>query len=206
MKSAIRAVAVALVLAPALALGQVSTWDFDSAHSHASFVVSHMVVSKVRGDFGKMTGTLTLDEKDPTKSKVEATIDATSIDTREPKRDEHLRSPDFFDVAKYPSITFKSAKVEKAKDGLKVTGELTMRGVTKTVVLDVKGPTAEIKDPWGKTRRGASATTKLNRQDYGVAWSKLIEGGGAVVGNEVAVEIELELVKQEPAKAEPAKK
>lgn len=197
MKKLVRVVAVALAIAPALALGQASTWTFDSAHSHASFTVRHMVISNVRGEFGKLTGTVTLDEKDVTKSKVEATIDATTIDTREAKRDEHLKSPDFFDVAKYPAITFKSTKVQKnGKDGLKVTGDLTMRGVTKPVTLDVTGPTGEIKDPWGSARRGASATTKLNRNDYGVAWSKALEGGGLVVGNDVTIELEVELVKQ----------
>jgi polyisoprenoid-binding protein YceI len=156
-----------------------------------------MVVAKVRGDFGKMAGTLTLDEKDVTKSKVEATIDATTINTREPKRDEHLRSADFFDVAKYPTITFKSTKVERAgKDGLKVTGALTMRGVTKQVTLNVTGPTEAIQDPWGNLKRGASAATKLNRQDYGISWSKTLDSGGLVVGNEVAVELEVELVKE----------
>lgn len=197
MRSIVGAALLALFVTPGLALGQVSTWKFDPAHSHASFVVSHLVVAKVRGEFGKMEGTITLDEKDVTKSKVEATIDATTIDTREPKRDEHLRSPDFFDVAKYPAITFKSTKVEKSgKDGLKVTGDLTMRGVTKPVTLTVAGPTDTIKDPWGNVKRGASATTKLNRHDFGVSWSKTLDNGGLVVGNDVNVEIELELVKQ----------
>jgi polyisoprenoid-binding protein YceI len=197
MSSIVRAVALALTLAPALAFGQVSTWTFDSAHSHASFAVRHMVISNVRGDLGKITGTLTLDEKDVTKSTVEATIDVTAIDTREPKRDEHLKSPDFFDVAKFPNITFKSTKVAKAgKDGLKVTGDLTIRGTTKQVVLDVKGPTAEMTDPYKNVRRGVSATTKINRMDYGVSFSAVLEGGGAVVGNEVNVEIEAELIKQ----------
>jgi polyisoprenoid-binding protein YceI len=197
MRSFIRAVAIAVVLAPALAQGQTSTWSIDPAHSHAGFAIRHMIISNVRGDFGKVTGTLTLDEKDITKSTVEATIDVATIDTREPKRDEHLKSPDFFDVAKYPTITFKSTKVEKAgKDGLKISGDLTMHGVTKPVVLNVTGPTAEVKDPYGRVLRGASATTKLDRTAYGVSWSQVIEGGGAMVGNEVRVEIELELVKK----------
>ena len=197
MKRIVGAVTLALALAPALAVAQASTWEFDPAHSHASFVVSHMVISKVRGEFGKMSGKVTLDEKDISKSKVEATIDATTIDTREPKRDDHLKSPDFFDVAKYPTITFKSTRVDVAGRGvLRVTGDLTMRGVTKQVVLDVKGPTAEIKDPWGMTRRGVSATTTLNRQDYGVSWSKSLDGGGLVVSDEVAIELELELIKK----------
>jgi polyisoprenoid-binding protein YceI len=197
MKSIVRTVALALVLVPALALGQSSTWNLDPAHSHASFSIRHMVISNVRGEFGKMSGTVTLDEKDVTRSSVEATIDATTIDTREAKRDEHLRSADFFDVAKHPTITFKSTKVEKVgKDGLKVTGELTIRGTTKPVVLKVTGPTGEVKDPYGMTRRGVSVTTKLNRNDYGVAWSAALEGGGAIVGNDVAIEIEAELVKK----------
>ena len=197
MKSIVRVAAVALAMVPALALGQSSTWSFDPAHSHASFSIRHMIISNVRGEFGKMSGTVTLNEKDVTKSSVEATIDATTIDTREAKRDEHLRSPDFFDVAKHPTITFKSTKVEKAgKDGLKVTGDLTIRGTTKPAVLKVTGPTGEVKDPYGKIRRGVSATTKLDRNDYGVAWSAVLEGGGAVVGNDVNIELEVELVKQ----------
>ncbi len=156
-----------------------------------------MVISNVRGEFGKMSGTVTLDEKDVTKSTVEAVIDATTIDTREAKRDEHLRSADFFDVAKHPTITFKSTKVEKAgKDGLKVTGDLTIRGTTKPVVLKVTGPTGEVKDPYANIRRGVSATTKVNRNDYGVAWSGVLEGGGAIVGNDVNIELEVELVKK----------
>lgn len=196
MKSIVRSVALALALVPALALGQ-STWSIDPVHTHASFSIRHMVISNVRGELGKVNGTLTLDDKDVTKSKVEATIDVAGLDTREPKRDDDLRSPNFFDVAKYPTISFTSTKVEKAgKDGLKVTGDLTIHGVTKPIVLKVTGPTPEVKDPWGMTRRGVSASSKLNRNDYGVSWSKVLEGGGAVVGNDVAVEIEVELIKK----------
>ncbi len=197
MRSYRRALAVTLAFAPALALAQTSTWSIDSAHSRAGFSVTHLLISNVRGEFGKMTGTVTLDEKDPTKSKVEATIDATTIDTREAKRDAHLKSPDFFDVAKYPTISFRSTKIERdGAGGLKVTGDLTMRGVTKPVVLNVTGPTPEIKDPWGNPRRGVQAATKLDRFDYGVSWSKALEGGGAVVGKDVSVELEVELVKE----------
>ncbi|MGB8932936.1 MAG: YceI family protein [Anaeromyxobacteraceae bacterium] len=197
MKSIVRSVALALALVPALAAAQSSTWSIDPAHTHASFTVRHMIISNVRGELGKVEGTLTLDEKDVTKSKVEATIDVAGIDTREPKRDEHLRSADFFDVANHPTITFKSTKVEKAgKDGLKVTGDLTIRGTTKPAVLKVTGPTAEVKDPYGKLRRGVSATTKIERKAFGVAWSAVLEGGGAVVGNDVNVELEVELIKQ----------
>jgi polyisoprenoid-binding protein YceI len=197
MRSIVGSVALALALAPAVAAAETSTWSIDPAHTHASFTVRHMVISNVRGELGKVNGTLTLDEKDVTKSKVEATIDVAGIDTREPKRDEDLRSPNFFDVAKFPVITFKSTKVERAgKDGLKVTGELTIRDVTKPVVLKVTGPTAEVKDPWGNTRRGASASTKIDRKNYGVSFSAVLEGGGAVVGNEVNIELEVEFVKK----------
>lgn len=197
-----RLLIAALALAAGPALAQTSTWKIDGSHTHASFSVKHLVISNVRGEFGKTEGTLTLDEADVTKSRVEATIDVASLDTREPKRDEHLRSPDFFDVAKFPKMTFRSTKVERAGEGkLKVTGDLTLRGVTRPVVLDVAGPTAEIKDPWGNARRGVSATATINRKDFGVAWSKLIEAG-PVVGDEVKIELEAELIKDQP----PAKK
>ena len=190
------AVAAAAVALAAPALAESTVWKFDPSHSHASFTVRHLVVSNVRGEFRKVEGTLYLDEKDVTKSRVEATLDAASIDTRVQDRDNHLRSPDFFDAAKYPTITFKSTKVEKAGDGkLKVTGDLTMHGVTKPVVLDVEGPTAAIKDPMGNARRGIAATAKLNRREFGLNWSKAVEAG-PVVGDEVKIEIEAEVVKQ----------
>jgi polyisoprenoid-binding protein YceI len=191
-----RLIVAALALAALPALAQTSTWKIDSSHAHTTFTVRHLVITNVRGEFGKTEGTLTLDEADVTKSKVEATIDMASINTREAKRDEHLKSPDFFDVAKFPKMTFKSTKVEKAADGkLKVTGDLTLKGVTKSVTLDVAGPTKEIKDPWGNVKRGIAATGKINRQDFGVSWSKVIEAG-PVVGDEVAIEIEAELAKE----------
>ncbi len=195
-----RLVVAALALAALPALAQTSTWKIDSSHAHASFTVRHLVITNVRGEFGKTEGTLTLDEGDVTKSKVEATIDMASVSTREPKRDEHLKSPDFFDVAKFPKMTFRSTMVEKAGDGrLKVTGDLTLKGVTKSVVLDVTGPTKEIKDPWGNSRRGVAATGTINRQDFGVSWGKVIEAG-PVVGDEVKIEIEAELLKDQPKK------
>jgi polyisoprenoid-binding protein YceI len=193
MKRLIVAAALALSALPAQA--QTSTWKIDSSHAHTAFTVRHLVITNVRGEFGKTEGTVTLDEADVTKSRVEATIDVASVNTREAKRDEHLRSPDFFDAAKFPKMTFKSTKVEKAGDGkLKVTGDLTLKGVTKSVVLDVTGPTKEIKDPWSNVRRGLAATGKINRQDFGVSWSKLIEAG-PVVGDEINIEIEAELIK-----------
>jgi polyisoprenoid-binding protein YceI len=189
----ITAMAVA-VMAPALALADTSTWNIDTSHTEAGFSVRHLVISTVKGSFGKTTGTVKLDPADITKSSVEATIDVASVNTRNEDRDKHLRSPDFFDAAKFPTITFKSTKVEKAGDGLKVTGDLTMKGVTKPVVLTVAGPTGEVKDPWGNTRRGLQAKGKINRQDFGVAWSKLVEAG-PVVADEIAIDIEAELIK-----------
>jgi polyisoprenoid-binding protein YceI len=188
------AAVVAIVAAPAIVLAQ-ATWTIEPTHTRSGFTIRHLVISNVRGEFAKTTGTVKLDEKDLTRSSVEATIDVTTIDTRVPDRDAHLRSADFFDAAKHPTITFKSTKVAKAGEGqLDVTGDLTMKGVTRPVVLRVVGPTAEIKDPRGNTRRGLSATTKLNRRDFGLTWSKLVEAG-PVAGDEVTIEIEAELVK-----------
>jgi len=201
-----RLVLAALLAVPAASFAQSSTWDIDSAHSHVSFTVKHMAVSNVRGEFQKVSGKIVLDEKDVSRSSVEANIDPASINTREPKRDAHLRSPDFFDVEKNKTLTFKSTKVEKAGDGkLKVTGDLTMNGVTKPVVLEVTGPTAPVKSPYGKTVRGIAATTTLDRKDFGLTWNRAIEAG-PVVGDEVKVEIEAELVKQDgPAPSGAAK-
>ena len=171
------------------------TWNVDVAHSSIGFVARHLMVTKVRGRFLSFAGTLTIAD-DPLASKVEASADIASVSTGDEGRDGHLKSPDFFDAEKFPQITFKSTKVEKAgKDQLKVTGDLTIKGVTKPVVLAVEGPTAEIKDPWGNTRRGFSATTKINRKDFGLSWSKTIEAG-PVVGDEVKIELEGELIKQ----------
>ncbi|MCI0355337.1 MAG: YceI family protein [Acidobacteria bacterium] len=181
---------------------QANTWQIDSKHSYAHFSVRHLLVSNVRGSFSNVTGKVVIDESDVTKSSVEATIDATTINTQEPDRDKHLRSADFLDVANHPTITFKSKKVEKAGAGrLRVIGDLTIRGVTKQVVLEVEGPTASIKDLWGNQRRGATATTKVNRFDFGVAWNKALEAGGLAVGEQVSITIDLELTKVEPKPA-----
>ena len=185
--------AAALAAVPAAA----AEFTIDGAHSGAHFTVRHMMVSNVKGDFAGVTGKIVW-SGDPKTASVDATIDATTIDTGVTKRDEHLRSADFFDVAKYPTITFKSRKVESAGAGkLKVTGDLTMHGVTKEVVLDVEGPTAEFKNPWGKTVIGASASTTLKRTDFGLTWNKALEAGGVLVGEDVGVSIELELVKSD---------
>jgi polyisoprenoid-binding protein YceI len=182
-----------LTLVPFAALAAPTTWTIDPAHSQASFAVRHMVISTVRGEFQKLGGSVQLDEADLTRSSVEATIDAASVDTRIAARDNDLRSPNFFDVAKYPNITFKSTKVEKAGEGkLKVTGDLTIHGVTRPVVLDVEGPTAAIKDGKG-LRRGLTARTTINRQDYGLRWNKAVEAG-PIAGDEVKIEIDAEVV------------
>jgi polyisoprenoid-binding protein YceI len=178
-------------------------WEIDPAHTTAQFSVKHMMITTVRGTFDKVAGNVTLDDKDPTKSNVELTIDASTINTHEPKRDAHLKSPDFFDVAKTPNITFKSTKIDKAGKGkFKVTGDLTMRGVTKPVVLNVEGPTPEVKNPMGKLVRGVVATGKINRKDWGLNWNKALEAGGVLVSDEVQLQVDAELV-QKPG-AEPA--
>ncbi len=191
--------AIALVVAlPSLAFA--STWEIDGSHSSAGFAVKHMMVSNVNGSFNVKSGSVNLDDKDVTKSTVEAVLDAASVNTGNAKRDEHLRAPDFFDTAKYPTITFKSNKVEKAGEGkLKVSGDLTMHGVTKPVVLDVTGPSKESKDPWGNTRTGVQATTKLNRKEFGLTYNSALETGGVAVGEEVTVNLDLSLVKKQPA-------
>jgi polyisoprenoid-binding protein YceI len=188
------AAAPAAAQAPAAASGP-NTWTIDTAHTQSAFAVKHMMVSTVRGSFGKTEGTITFDGKDVSSVKADVTIDTTTITTNNEKRDTHLKSPDFFDVAKFPTITFKSKKSEAAGAGkFKVTGDLTLRGVTKEVVLDVEGPSQPLVAQ-GRTRIGATATTKINRQDYGVSWSRALDGGGVVVSDEVVITLELELVK-----------
>ena len=189
-----------LSLVPTFALAATSQWNVDASHSQVGFAVKHLVISTVRGEFGKYQGKLVLDDADATKSTVEATIDVNSIDTKVADRDTHLKSADFFDVAKYPSITFRSTKVAKAgRDRLKVTGDLTLHGVTKPVVLDVS-TSPEVKGMYGETRRAFAATTKILRKDYGLTWNKLVEAGPAV-GDEVTIALDLELVKDQPKTA-----
>jgi polyisoprenoid-binding protein YceI len=191
-----RHLSLALVLAvPALA--SAATWEADPVHSSLGFAVRHLMISTVRGEFHTFTATATGDPADPTKAVVEATIDVGSIDTRNDKRDAHLKSADFFDVEKFPTMTFKSKKIEKAGDGkARVTGDLTLHGVTKEVVLDVEGPTPTIKDPMGNTKVGAHATAKINRKDFGIVWNKSMDGGGLMVGDDVDVTIDIEAVKK----------
>jgi len=192
-------------LAPVLSLpagAAASEWRIDPQHSSAQFSVRHMAISTVRGAFSKVNGTIVLDDKDITKSTVDVTIDVSTVDTREPARDNDLRSDKFFDVAHFPTMTFKSKKVEQIAPGkLKVTGDLTIRGTTKEVVLDVDGPTAPVKDPWGNVRAAVTATSKLNRQDFGVKWNATLDNGGVVVGDDVNITIDAEMIKQAPAKS-----
>jgi polyisoprenoid-binding protein YceI len=195
--------AVALVGGLSLPAAAVtSTWQIDPNHSSAQFAVRHLAISTVRGAFTKVNGTVQLDDKDISKSSVEVTIDAASVDTRVEARDKDLRSDHFFDVEKYPTITFKSTKVQQIEPGkLKVTGDLTIHGVTKAVVLDLEGPTAPVKDPWGNQRAAVNATTKVNRQDFGVKWNATMDGGGVVVGDDVAITIDAEMVLKGAAKS-----
>ncbi|MEJ5368742.1 MAG: YceI family protein [Bryobacteraceae bacterium] len=186
--------ALALAAAPALVA---ETYTIDGSHSKAQFSVRHLMVSNVRGEFSKITGKIEYDEKKPEAIQIEATIDVNSINTGEPKRDAHLKSPDFFDVARFPTMTFRSKSARKTADGLAVTGDLTIHGVTKEVVLQVEGPTPEIRDPWGNLRRGATATTKINRRDFGLTWNAALETGGVVVGEEVSITIDVEAVRQQ---------
>jgi polyisoprenoid-binding protein YceI len=177
-----------------------TAWQIDPAHSAAHFSVRHLMISNVRGEFTKLTGTAAINALEPEKSSVEVTIDANSINTREPQRDEHLRSADFFDVANHPTLTFRSKRVQaQGADTFKVTGDLTIRGVTKEVTFDVEGPTPAVKDPWGNIRAGITATAKINRKDFGVAFNALTETGAMVVGEEVKITIEAELIQQAAA-------
>ena len=188
--------ALAAVLAVSAA-ATTTTWQIDPQHTAAGFAVKHLMISTVRGQFKGVTGTVNWEDQDISKSTVDITIDANTVDTSEPKRDADLKSDKFFDVAKYPTITFKSKKIEQVSAGkLKITGDLTIRGVTKEAVLDVEGPTPPVKDPWGNTRVAANATTKVNRQDFGVKWNASMDGGGVVVGDDVAITIDLEMIKK----------
>jgi len=185
-------------LAAAIALpasAGTTTYQIDPRHSSAGFGVTHLMISTVRGEFHGVTGTVIVDDSDISKSSVNVTIDATTVDTREPDRDKHLKSEAFFDVAKYPTITFQSTKVEQNSDGsLKVTGDLTIRGVTKSAVLTATLPKAPIKDPWGLQRTAVSASTKINRQAFGVAWNQKLDSGGVVVGDDVNVTLDVEMI------------
>jgi polyisoprenoid-binding protein YceI len=188
-------VLVVVIAAPLAA--SADTWQIDPVHTTVGFSVRHMTISTVRGQFDKVAGTITANDNDPATAVIEATIDTASIDTHSPDRDSDLKSANFLDVAKYPTMTFKSKKIEAAGPGkYNVVGDLTLHGVTKEVTLAVEATGAPIKDPWGNMRAGATATTTINRKDFGLTWNKMIEAGGAVVGDAVAVEIDVEAVKK----------
>ena len=176
---------------------ETTTWTIDPVHSSAEFKVKHMMITNVKGRFTDVKGTLELNGADVTKSKINATIGVASIDTRNDDRDTHLRSADFFDVEKFPALSFTSTRITEAGRGeLKVEGDLTIRDVTRPVVFEVEGPSEPGKDPWGNTRIGWSATTKINRKDFGLTWNAALETGGFLVGDEVTISLDVQAVKQ----------
>lgn len=174
---------------------QTTTWTLDAAHSRAEFTVRHLMIANVRGTIPIASATLVRDESDITKSRVEAALHVAGIDTGAADRDNHLRSPDFFDVAAHPTMTFTSREVEAVEDGLRVHGDLAIRGVTRPVVLDVE-LLGEAKDPWGNTKAAATATTTFDRRDFGLTWNAALEAGGVLVGDKVKVQLDLQFVKQ----------
>ena len=174
-----------------------STYQIDSAHSSAQFKVRHMMIANVKGEFDKVTGTVNFDPANPATSTVEASIDASTISTRDGQRDGHLKSPDFLDVEKFPAITFKSKKVTSTGgDSFNVVGDLTIHGTTKEVNLNVEELTGEAKDPWGNMRRGATAKTRINRKDFGMHFNVALEAGGFLVGEDVDLTIDVEMIRQ----------
>lgn len=171
-------------------------WKIDSSHSAAQFSVKHMMISNVRGEFSGVKGTVQLDHEKPQTAKVDATIDVSTVNTREPQRDEHLKGKDFFDVSQFPTATFKSKKVlDVSKGHFKLLGDFTLHGVTKEVTLTVEGPSAEIKDPKGNARIGATATTTINRRDFGISYGGKMDNGGLMIGEEIPITIDIEMVK-----------
>ena len=196
MKKSILLLIVTLLLT-SVSIAATTNWNIDPTHSSASFKVKHMMISDVRGSFRDLQGTIAIDESNLANSQVEIMIVATSIDTGIKKRDDHLRSADFFDVAKYPNLIFSSKQIRNIKNGeFELVGNLTLHGVTKEVVLNVAGPTVEAKDPWGNIRRAAQATTKINRKDFGLGWNAALETGGVLVGEEIQIELDIQFIKQ----------
>jgi polyisoprenoid-binding protein YceI len=172
------------------------SWNIDPAHSNAEFKVKHMMISNVKGSFSGITGTLVEDPADPSLNRIDASIDISTVNTGDQKRDEHLKSSDFFHHEQHPQMTFKSTKVEKNGDEeYTVTGDLTIRGITKPVVFAVEGPSQPAKDPWGNTRIGLAATTKINRKEFGLSWNAALESGGILVGEDVHISLDVQLIK-----------
>jgi polyisoprenoid-binding protein YceI len=195
MKIITAVIAAAALLIPTLS--SASSWQIDPDHSSIQFKVRHLMVSNVKGVFHKVSGLVEIDDLEITRSRVSVTIETASIDTGVAKRDEDLRSATFFDVARYPTMTFVTKKVVRSgPDSLRVTGDLTIHGVTREVTLDVDGPSPAIKDPWGGMRRGASATARINRKDFGLTYNKVVETGGVMVGDEVSISLEVEMVRK----------
>ena len=181
----------------------VSIWEIDPAHSSVQCSVKHMMIANVKGEFTKVSGRVRFDEENLEQSSVQATVDINSISTREPDRDAHLKSADFFDAEKFPTMQFQSKRVLRDSDeDLNLLGDLTIRGTTREVTFEVTGPTGAIKDPWGKLRRGVSATAKINRKDFGLTWNAALETGGVLVGDEVKITLDVELVAAESERAE----
>ena len=179
-----------------------TTYKIDPAHSSAQFVVRHMMITNVRGGFSSVQGTIEYDPDNPTETRIDVTIDASKINTVDEQRDTHLKSPDFLHVEQHPAITFKSKKIARAGEGeWKITGDLTIHGVTREVVLNADGPTPEGKDPFGNTRIGASASTKIKRSDFGLTWNAALETGGFLVGDDVRIELEVSAIRSESAVA-----
>jgi len=189
-------VSAIVLLASLSALAQTSTWNIDPAHSTAQFTVRHLAISNVTGSFTKVAGSAVLNEKDIAQSQVSASIDVSSVDTRVEARDKDLRSPNFFDVEKYPTIEFKSKRIVNSGGKLQMIGDLTIHGTTHEVTLDVDGPTPELTDPWGNSRRGISATTTINRKDFNLVYNNLLKTGEAVIGDNVKIQIDAEIVKK----------
>jgi polyisoprenoid-binding protein YceI len=190
------ALASAIILLASLSALAQNTWNIDPAHSTAQFTVRHLAISNVTGSFTKVSGSVVLDESDITKSQVSASIDVSSVDTRVEKRDQDLKSPNFFEGEKYPTIEFKSKRIVSSGGKLQVIGDLTIHGTTREVTLDVDGPTPALTDPWGNWRRGISATTAINRKDFNLTYNKLLGTGEAVVGDNVKIQIDAEIVKK----------
>lgn len=183
--------------AQAAGAASANLWNIDSSHSDAGFAVKHLMISNVKGTFTNVAGTVEYDGKNPNSIKVDATIDTTTVNTGDKGRDEHLRGADFFDTEKFPKMTFKSKKVKSLGKGkVAITGDLTIKGVTKEVVLTVDGPSKEVKDPWGNTKIAASATTKIQRKDFGISYNKVMDNGGTVISDDVAITLEIEAGKK----------
>jgi len=196
MKRSIIVLLVCLAMGMPLIAGA-ATYQLDTDHSSIQFKIRHLTVSNVTGTFNKLKGAASVEGEDLATLKAEMTIDAASVDTGHQKRDEHIRTADFLDVAKYPTITFVSKKVVKADPGkLRITGDLTLHGVTREITVDLEGPTPEVKDPWGNFRRGATGTAKIDRRDFGITWNKALDTGGLVVGNEIGIQVDIEWVRK----------